>query len=272
MSSFPPDSHAPTPPILPPKPSSQEPSRIGTPATGAAPPPPPSTLSEAGLQYRNSVIAGLDAAATAAGGVPTPPPPTAVTSRAVDISDPGDQWLPQVLQDKSIQDLADILSNPSLLNGLTNSPSSIHPSLQASHQDLLAALSSNIDLATRLSELESRLAHQRSAAQAQLLSMHALERQWRQKQSDMDLALARFSPSALYQLLNQSVQEQALVCQAMEESFLDRDGVDGGGGEATTSEREAAEWIRRYREAKVQYYLRQERKERWDEGRVGGWR
>jgi hypothetical protein len=100
--------------------------------------------------------------------------------------------------------------------------------------------------------------------------MHALERQWRQKQSDMDMALARFSPAALYQLLNQSVQEQALVCQAMEESFMDRDGVDGG--ETTTSEREAAEWIRRYREAKVQYYLRQERKERWDEGRVGGWR
>ncbi|GFP52760.1 hypothetical protein ACSS6W_003142 [Trichoderma asperelloides] len=273
MSSFPADSHAPTPPILPPKPSSQEPSRIGTPASGAAPPPPPSTLSEAGQQYRSSVIAGLDAAATAAaGGVPTPPPPPAVAARSADIPDPGDQWLPQVLQDKSIQDLADILSSPSLLNGLTNSPSSIHPSLQASHQDLLAALSSNIDLATRLSELESRLAHQRSAAQAQLLSMHALERQWRQKQSDMDLALARFSPAALYQLLNQSVQEQALVCQAMEESFLDRDGVDGGGGEATTSEREAAEWIRRYREAKVQYYLRQERKERWDEGRVGGWR
>lgn len=182
-----------------------------------------------------------------------------------------DSQLTSPLNKHSIQDLADILSSPSLLNGLTNSPSSIHPSLQASHQDLLAALSSNMDLATRLSDLESRLAHQRSAAQAQLLSMHALERQWRQKQSDMDLALARFSPAALYQLLNQSVQEQALVCQAMEESFLDRDGVEGG-GEATTSEREAAEWIRRYREAKVQYYLRQERKDRWDEGRVGGWR
>jgi hypothetical protein len=98
--------------------------------------------------------------------------------------------------------------------------------------------------------------------------MHALERQWRQKQVDMDHALARFSPAALYQLLGQSVQEQGLVCQAMEESFLDSDGVDGG----ETSEREAAEWIRRYREAKTQFYLRQERKERWDEGRVGGWR
>ncbi|KAL7942334.1 hypothetical protein V8C42DRAFT_332037 [Trichoderma barbatum] len=261
MSSFPPDSHAPTPPILPPKPSSQEPSRIGTPASGTAPPP-PSSLSEAGQQYRASVIPGLSSAAG-----PTPPPPTAL-ARAVEVPDPGDQWLPQVLQDKSKQDIADILTSPALLNGLTNAPSSIHPSLLASHQALAASLAANTDLAARLSDQESRLARQRSAAQAQLLSMHALERQWRQKQSDMDLALARFSPAALYQLLGQSVQEQALVCQAMEESFLDSGGVDGG----ETLEREAAEWIRRYREAKTQFYLRQERKERWDEGRVGGWR
>jgi DNA-binding PadR family transcriptional regulator len=110
--------------------------------------------------------------------------------------------------------------------------------------------------------------------------MHALERQWRQKQTDMDTALARFSPAALYQLLAQSVQEQAAVCHALEESFLEDNNaaVDHGRGDKTTAtatatgEREAADWIRRYREAKVQFYLRQERKERWDEGRVGGWR
>ncbi|KAF3075667.1 hypothetical protein CFAM422_001935 [Trichoderma lentiforme] len=265
MSSFPPDSHAPTPPILPPKPSSQEPSRIGTPASGA-PPPPPSSLSEAGQQYRAAVIPGGISSSSAAGA--TPPPLPSVARAAAEIPDPGDQWLPQVLQDKSKQDIADILKSPALLNALTNSPASIHPSLLASHQALASALSSNTDLASRLADQESRLANQRSAAQAQLLSMHALERQWRQKQVDMDHALARFSPAALYQLLGQSVQEQGLVCQAMEESFLDSDGVDGG----ETSEREAAEWIRRYREAKTQFYLRQERKERWDEGRVGGWR
>ncbi|KAL7930886.1 hypothetical protein V8C35DRAFT_311642 [Trichoderma chlorosporum] len=258
MSSFPPDPHAPTPPILPPKPSSQEPSRIGTPASGAAPAP-PSSLSEAGQQYRAAVTPGFSSAAG-----PTPPPAPAV-ARAAEIPDPGDQWLPQLLQDKSKQDIADILTSPALLNGLTNAPSTVHPSLLASHQALAASLAANTDLAARLADQESRLARQRSAAQAQLLSMHALERQWRQKQSDMDLALARFSPAALYQLLGQSVQEQGLVCQAMEESFLDSDGGE-------TSEREAADWIRRYREAKTQFYLRQERKERWDEGRVGGWR
>ncbi|KAL6810722.1 hypothetical protein GGI42DRAFT_314785 [Trichoderma sp. SZMC 28013] len=255
MSSFPPDSHAPTPPILPPKPSSQEPSRIGTPAS-TAPPPPPSSLSEAGQHYRTAVLPSAT------------PPPLPSVPRAAEIPDPGEQWLPQILQDKSKQDIADILTSPALLNALTNSPASIHPSLLSSHQALAASLANNTDLASRLADSESRLARQRSSAQAQLLSMHALERQWRQKQVDMDHALARFSPAALYQLLGQSVQEQGLVCQAMEESFLDSDGVDGG----ETSEREAAEWIRRYREAKTQFYLRQERKERWDEGRVGGWR
>jgi hypothetical protein len=80
----------------------------------------------------------------------------------------------------------------------------------------------------------------------------------------MDRALAPFSPSSLYQRLSQGVQEQEMVCRALEESFLEGDG-------ATASEREALEWVRRYREAKKIYYSRQERKERWDEGRIGGW-
>ncbi len=164
-----------------------------------------------------------------------------------------------------IQDLAAILASPQLLQALTHSPDAIHPSLQASHDTLAAALQSNIDVGTQLAELEARLAHSRSATQAQLLSTHALERQWRQRQSDVDHALAPFSPAALYQQLGQGVQEQAQVCQAVEESFLE-------GDEAVFSERDVAEWVRRYREARVLYYLRQERKERWDEGRVGGWR
>lgn len=154
-----------------------------------------------------------------------------------------------------------------LLNALAHAPSTIHPSLSSSHQALQAALTENLELASRLVELEARLAHQRSTTQAQLLSTHALERQWRQKQSDMDHALAPFSPAAMYQRLGQGVHEQASVCHVLEESF-----IDGEGDGAYASERETLDWIKRYRDAKVLYYLRQERKERWDEGRVGGWR
>jgi hypothetical protein len=32
------------------------------------------------------------------------------------------------------------------------------------------------------------------------------------------------------------------------------------------------EFVRRLREAKKVAYLRRERKDRWDDGRVGGWR
>jgi hypothetical protein len=167
----------------------------------------------------------------------------------------------------SKQDLADILSSPALLAALTHSPQTIHPSLRASHDALQAALAENMERAAQLLDLEARLAHQRSAAQAQLLSTHALERQWRAKQADMDHALAPFAPASLYQRLAQGVAEQEGVCYALEESFL-----EGGGDGALATEREAGDWVRRYREAKKLYYLRQERKERWDEGRVGGWR
>lgn len=165
------------------------------------------------------------------------------------------------------QDLAEILASPSLLGALTQSPGTIHPSLAQSHQLLQACLAENLDVAAHLVELETQLSQQRSATQAQLLSTHALDRQWRQKQSDMDHALSPFSPAALYQGLVQGVHEQGSICQAMEESFL-----DGERDEATASERDVLDWVKRYRETKTLYYLRQERKNRWDEGRVGGWR
>jgi len=122
-------------------------------------------------------------------------------------------------------------------------------------------------IGSHLTELESRLSHQRSTTQAQLLSTHALERQWHQKQSDMDHALSPFFPASLYQRLTQAVNEQGSVCHAMEESFL-----EGERDEMQASEREVLDWVRRYKESKSLYYLRQERKCRWDEGRVGGWR
>lgn len=83
----------------------------------------------------------------------------------------------------------------------------------------------------------------------------------------MDHALAPFAPASLYQKLNQGLLEQEGVCAALEESFL-----EGSGDGSLATEREAGDWVRGYREAKKLYYLRQERKERWDEGRVGGWR
>lgn len=165
----------------------------------------------------------------------------------------------------SKQDLSDVLAKPELLTAIAHSRSTSHPSVASSQEPLLAAISDNISLASHLIELEARLVQQRSETQSQLLSAHAMERQWRQKQSDMDRALAPFSPSSLYQKLGQGVLEQEQICRAMEESFL-----EGDGGIAT--ERETAEWVRRFRETKKVYYLRRERKERWDEGRVGGWR
>lgn len=155
-----------------------------------------------------------------------------------------------------------------MLNALTHSPTTAHPSTTQSHAALQTALSQNLSLAQHLIDLEQHLTHQRGSTQAQLLSTHALERQWRAKQSEMDMALAPFAPGSLYQRLTQGLQEQEMVCAAMEESFLDGD----GNGDNVATEREAGEWVRRYRESRKLFYLRQERKERWNERRVGGWR
>ncbi|KAM3508048.1 hypothetical protein MY11210_006896 [Beauveria gryllotalpidicola] len=278
MAGYHPDQGA-TPPAPPPKPGSHETSRMATPSGAGIsssvppPPPPPPGYGNYGAHEPSQLqhVQAADAEAAVQQqqqqlDVPQPMP------------DPGEGWLPEMLQHKSIQDLAAILASPALLQALTHAPTAAHPSLTASHLELTSALSSNAALGAQLSGMGARLAGARSATQAQLLSAHALERQWRQRQSDMDHALAPFSPAALYQALAHGVQEQAQVCQAMEDSFLEGgggrgEGVGGGGGEGELlTEREAAEWVKGYREAKVLYYQRQERKERWDEGRVGGWR
>ncbi|TVY20545.1 hypothetical protein LARI1_G001588 [Lachnellula arida] len=252
------------PPAPPPKPSSQEVSRRSTPAgSQSLPPPPPPQPEGFGTYGASDDPRSFQQARFSSSEV----------LYAEQIQDPGERWLPKILEDKTFvtlrhkikQDLADVLAKPDLLAALAHSTSTAHASIASAQEPLQAALTENIALASHLNELEARLAHLRSSTQAQLLSTHALERQWKQKQSDMDRALAPFSPSSLYQRLSQSVQEQEMVCRALEESFLEGDG-------GTATEREVVEWVRRYREATKVYYSRRERKERWDEGRVGGWR
>ncbi|KAK3337356.1 hypothetical protein B0T19DRAFT_412313 [Cercophora scortea] len=285
-----------TPPVPPPKPSgshhhhhhhddhsrshsrSHETSRISTPAESQSsspsprlPPPPaaknPQGVSSDGREPPYSSFLSPPYSAAPNTTTATAQAQAQAQDQVQAVPDPGDQWLPRFLQDKSKQDLAEMLSSPALLSALTHSSQTTHASLTSSNGALQAALAENMDRAAHLLDLEAHLAHQRSATQAQLLSTHALERQWRAKQADMDHALAPFAPASLYQRLNQSLNEQEGVCYALEESFLEG---DGDGSPAT--EKEANDWVRRYREAKKLYYLRQERKERWDEGRVGGWR
>ncbi|KAK9418552.1 hypothetical protein SUNI508_08040 [Seiridium unicorne] len=254
-------SPTPPPPLPPPKPSSHEASRLGTPSISQSPRPSP--LTDGGYNGMEGKGKGIDT--DASGLIPAPSRHNSQRFRQQqqhqqappEIPDPGETWLPKFLEDKSKQDLAQILSDPALLNALIHSPSTAHPSLTQSHASLQSALTENLTLAQHLLDLESHLTHQRSSTQAQLLATHALERQWRAKQSEMDMALAPFAPGSLYQRLTQGLQEQEMVCSAMEESFLDGD----GNGDNVATEREVSEWVRRYRENRKLFYLRQERKE-----------
>jgi hypothetical protein len=169
----------------------------------------------------------------------------------------------------STTDLHTILSDPSLQQAIVHSPDTAHPSLSASTTALQALLGDNLSISTSLKQLESQIQHQRQETQSRLLSLRALERQWQSKQAEQEAALKDFSPHALYQRLSAAVGEQESLCRSLEESFLEG-GEQGQGGVAT--EREVTEFARRLREARKVAYLRRERKERWDEGRVGGWR
>ena len=85
----------------------------------------------------------------------------------------------------------------------------------------------------------------------------------------MDQELAPWSAKALYQRLKEGEREGEEWCRGLEGSWLDGHG-DGPGGEV--GEREVGDFLRGYREGRVRVWRRREGRERWDEGRVGGWR
>ncbi|KAH8727652.1 hypothetical protein GQ44DRAFT_725174 [Phaeosphaeriaceae sp. PMI808] len=253
-----------TPPPPPPKPPARP---SGTPLSGPPLPPPP--------QSHDKQHASNDY------------PHNVPQVEQLAVQPPADGWLPDILRDKTYaifkpnkhhnpnihtrtKDLHHILQTPALQHALVHNPETAHPSLAASTAPIQALLAQNIALAESLKQLESHVQHQRDNTQSRLLSLRALERQWRDKQTEQDETLREFSPPAMYQRLNAAVAEQEALCRGLEESFLEGEGT--GGGDVVASEREVTDFVRRLREGRKVAYLRAERKERWDEGRVGGWR
>lgn len=111
----------------------------------------------------------------------------------------------------------------------------------------------------------------RESTEALLLQYQSLDLAWRRKQTEVDVALAPWSPQALYQRLAALIAEQDAIVRAVEESFL-----ESSESAITThgiaNEREVADWVKRLRAEGSRLELRKEFKARWDEGRVGGWR
>lgn len=80
----------------------------------------------------------------------------------------------------------------------------------------------------------------------------------------MDTVLEPWSAKALYRRLGGAEREAEELCRGLEGSFLE--------GEGKVSERDLEGFVRRYREGAVVWGRRREWRERWDEGRVWGWR
>ncbi|KAJ6036177.1 hypothetical protein N7540_000456 [Penicillium herquei] len=239
--------NADTPPPPPPKPSSHEASRGGTPQNASMPAPQQPTSS--GYRPDAQMISAQQSPYPQQG--PLPAPPTIEEG-----------WLPEEVKDKSTVDLQSILQNPSLISALASQ----HPSHTARQESLESLLQVNKELASRVLEMQNHIAEVRASTETMLLQHQSLEVSWRKKQTEMDTALAPWSPKGLYQRLSAAIAEQEAVCQAVEESFLDEDHH----GRAT--EKEITDWVRRVRAEASKLASRKEAKARWDEGRVGGWR
>ncbi|KAK6356442.1 hypothetical protein TWF718_000801 [Orbilia javanica] len=244
------------PPPPPPKPNSNNASRSGTPYNPSQFAPPISPQQQLQQQQMGQVGVGL------------PPGP----------GGNGELFIPAVLQDKSRDDLLHILRSQHLLDALYLAH---HPSSPQNLTSLTTSLSTNATYAKRLQSLNAAVDHQRATTSSSLLKTRQLERTWREKENEMDVALNRFSARALHARLGQAVGEADAVSRALEESFLEDDGLgdaDGdyngasGGGAGVKASKDVDNFVKSYRGVRALYHLRKERKERWDENRVGGWR
>ncbi|KAE8371225.1 hypothetical protein BDV26DRAFT_276544 [Aspergillus bertholletiae] len=235
-----------TPPPPPPKPTSHEASRRGTPQLNPSHPGTPQSLHE-----RADATMHRYSPATNPAPSSLPRPPTVEEG-----------WLPDTVKEKSTVDLQTILKDPNLISALA----SRHPSHAAHQEYLQSLLKYNKELSSHLLELQARVVELRGSTETLLLTHQSLEVSWRKKQTEMDAALAPWSPKALYQRLAASISEQEAVCHAVEESFLE------GEHHGRATEKEVADWIRRVRAEGAKLEARREAKARWDEGRVGGWR
>lgn len=179
---------------------------------------------------------------------------------------PPDGWLPAGISTKHKNDLQHLLASTELLAAFLNNPETTHPSLTASTALLQQRLAQNLQLAQHLNNLHGSLLSTRSNVQTHLLTVRGLESRWKKKQSELENRLEPWGPRELHQRLVTSIAEQEAMCQGLEESFIEDDSA------GVRSERDVADWVKRVREGRKLCHLRRERRARWDEGRVGGWR
>lgn len=136
--------------------------------------------------------------------------------------------------------------------------------LSRSTDALRDTLARTTALAQQTASLHQQLQQVREQTSTHLLAVRALEQSWKKKQGEMEEKLERWGPRVLHGRLVAAIGEGEREVAAVEESWLD------GGGRA--EEREVEGMIRRVREGRRSVALRRERRARWDEGRVGGWR
>lgn len=180
-------------------------------------------------------------------------------------------WIPESLKEYSTAELQPLINNPELLDAFAKQ----NPAYTAALEPLQFAVSTNLALAQHVAQLETQVQQLRDQTNQLLLNHTSLQTQWRRKQSETDNALSPWGPRAMYSRLVSSINEQEALLSAVHESFVDGGGEGHeffGDGSGKASEKEVTEWVKRIREGTTTLEKRREMRQRWDEGRVGGWR
>ncbi|KAK9470521.1 uncharacterized protein V1510DRAFT_369971, partial [Dipodascopsis tothii] len=165
--------------------------------------------------------------------------------------------LPPSIQNKSKQELVDLMANEDLLFSIF---CETHPVVQAVTKQIADLAAQAEDLSTNILSRRETLVATRARAEKELHEAREIERHWQERERQMYAALKPFSSTALHNRLQIATKEADSVSESLATSFLDDGYMD------------IADFVKDYRRERKLYHLRKERKQRWDEERVAGGR
>lgn len=162
-----------------------------------------------------------------------------------------------ILKDKSKTDLQEILDSTDLLHDIFLA----HHSLPTQHASLLAQEEErHRDALARIATLREQIVHQRQITETAVAATKSLEAEWERVEKGMYLAQKPYSAQSLLLDLKNVLSEAERTSEGQLASFLDSSGGN------------VEDFIREYRKTRKLRHLRAEKVQRWQDGRVGGFR
>ncbi|KAG4303860.1 hypothetical protein PORY_002748 [Pneumocystis oryctolagi] len=165
-------------------------------------------------------------------------------------------FIPSILYEKTQEDLKSILDDFSLLDAILNTT---HPKVLQQTNALKEAYKTNIKFSEELLNQKSSFLDLQRSVENALNEVKKYEEQWESVSKEMVDSLKFYSKPYLLTQLDNATKEANDFSNALQKMFLEN-----------KKDSDVSGFIKKYRQARKLYYLRLEKKEQWESGKISG--